>query len=87
MSRLSDTLRDNKIAKAAKRAKFSRPEPVRSPIMALMLLPNEQIQGMILSASTSSYVPVPRGDHRPFAQLERIRKEQKRSASWTGARA
>lgn len=51
----------------------------RHPIMALMMLPNEQIQAMILAGSSSSYVPTAqRTDNRPFAELERIRKGQNR---------
>lgn len=76
--------------KARKRAKIAarKPDtpPINSKLVALMLLPNEQIQAMIVGATQSTYVPRIKGDHRAMANLERIRKQQKRLASWTGAR-
>lgn len=51
----------------------------RHPLMAVMMLPNDTIQAMILTGANSSYVPtLQRIDNRPFAELERIRKGQNR---------
>jgi len=58
----------------------------RTPFIALMLMQNEKLQAMLLEASQSTYVPVPRGDHRPWSGLVQIRKAAARNAAWNGAR-
>ena len=74
-----------KYAKQA--ARPAKKPPINNRFIALMLLPNERIQAMILGASQSTYVPLPKGDHSIMANIDRFRKLQKRNAAWTGLRS
>lgn len=88
MKTLKQQLTDNRARKAARKAAFKKPEQQsRSPFLNLMIMPNEQIQGLILQGTSSTFVPSPKGDHRPFAALTRARKAATRNAAWNGVRA
>lgn len=88
MLKLSEEMRERRAKKQAKIAARPVKKPdINNRMMAFMLLPNERIQAMILEGASSTYVPVPKGDHRIMANIDRFRKNQKRMNAWTGLRA
>jgi len=85
MKSLKTLMIEAKVQKAAKRAAFPpKKPPINNRLIAMMLLPNDFIQGLIVGATQSTYVPVPKGDGRPLAMLHRTRKEDKRRRDWQG---
>lgn len=88
MKSLKQIMVETAARKYAKQA-ARKPEkpPINNRLVAMMLIPNDLVQSVIITGTESTYVPVPKGDHRPLAMLKRVAKEKKRSAAWTGLRS
>ena len=88
MKSMKQILVENTLKKYQRQALRPPKKPaINNKLIAMMLIPNQRIQDMIVGATQSTYVPIPKGDHRHASGIKQLRKQWKRNDSWQGLRS